>query len=191
MQVRDAELRELDRETTIELEQLREGVLALLRLELRDRVLTEDLCNETFRIVIERLRHQPLDHPGKLAAYLAQTARFVARTHHRTVRRRKTFTGQQDAIEEFGDDDLDPAVVAQAEARAKAVRQILGEISTVRDREILVRVYLHDQDREQVCRELDIDDVHFRRVIYRARERFRALLEKKYRISDLYCVALA
>jgi RNA polymerase sigma-70 factor (ECF subfamily) len=181
----------LDYDIAVELQRMRDGVLALLRIELRDRVLTEDLCNETFRIVLERVQRQPLEHPEKLASYVAQTARFVARTHLRNIRRRKTFTGQQDAIDEFGDEDLDPAAVTEAEARAKAVRQVLSEIPNVRDREVLVRVYLKDHDKEQVCLELGIDEAHFRRVIFRARERFRALLEKKYRISDLYCLALA
>jgi len=174
-----------------ELQRLREGVMVILRRELRNNTLADDICNEVFRIVLERLRQQPLEDPEKLAPYLAQTARFLARSHHRTVRRRRTFTGQQDAIEDYGDPDADPASATQAEDRAKAVRQVLSEIPNVRDREILVRIYLHDQDKAQVCRELGIDESHFRRVIFRARERCRLLLEKRYRVSDLYSLVLA
>ncbi len=174
-----------------ELERLRDGVLVLLRRELRDKTLADDLCNEAFRIVLERLHQQPLEDPDKLAPYLAQTARFLARTNQRTVRRRRTFTGQQQAIEEFGDPEADPSAATQTEARAKAVRRVLKEIPNVRDREILVRVYLRDEDKEQVCRELGIDESHFRRVVFRARERFRALIEKRYRISDLYGFSIA
>jgi RNA polymerase sigma-70 factor (ECF subfamily) len=50
---------------------------------------------------------------------------------------------------------------------------------------------LRDEDKEQVCRELGIDEAHFRRVVFRARERFRALLEKRYRVADLYGFAIA
>jgi RNA polymerase sigma-70 factor (ECF subfamily) len=174
-----------------ELQRLREGVLSVLRRELRDKALAEDLCNETFRIVLERLHEQPLEDPDKLAPYLAQTARFLARSDHRIAKRRRTVTGQQEAIEGFGDPEADPTAATQTEARAKAVRQVLMEIPNVRDREILVRVYLRDQDKQQVCRELGIHESHYRRVVFRARERFRALIEKRYRVSDLYGFALA
>jgi RNA polymerase sigma-70 factor (ECF subfamily) len=60
-----------------------------------------------------------------------------------------------------------------------------------RDREILVRVYLHDQDKEVVCRELGISEDHYKRVLHRARERFATLLQRRYRVPDLFCIALA
>jgi RNA polymerase sigma-70 factor (ECF subfamily) len=59
-----------------------------------------------------------------------------------------------------------------------------------RDREILVRVYLHDQDKDRVCRELGISEEHYKRVLHRARARFAELLQRRYRPSDLFCIAL-
>jgi RNA polymerase sigma-70 factor (ECF subfamily) len=171
------------------LQGLRDGVLSVLRHVLRDKSLAEDLCNETFRVVLERLRQQPLEDPDKLAPFLAQTARLLARNVQRAEVRRRTFTGQQEAIDEFGDPEADPSAQSQAQDCAKAVYKVLAELPTVRDREILVRVYLRDEDKEQVCRVLGIDDAHFRRVVFRARERFRALLDKQYRAADLYCFA--
>lgn len=174
-----------------ELRALREGVLGLLRRQLSDRTQAEDLCNEAFRIVLERLRQQPLEDPEGLAPYLAQTARFLVRGDRRTARRHLTYTGQQESIEQFEDPSADPTDTVQAEARAKAVRQLLSEMPHVRDREILVRHYLRDQDKEEICEAFGIGEDHFRRVVFRARERFRELLEKRYRVSDLYCLALA
>src|SRR5688500_3957007 len=86
-----------------ELQGLRDGVLHVLRHILRDKSLADDLCNETFRVVLERLRQQPLEDPDKLAAFLAQTARHLARNVQRAEVRRRTFTGQQEAIDEFVD----------------------------------------------------------------------------------------
>jgi RNA polymerase sigma-70 factor, ECF subfamily len=174
-----------------ELQRLRDGVLLVLRHDVRDKALADDLCNETFRIVLERLRHEPLHEPDKLAPFLAQTARHLARNAGRAASRRQTFTGQQEAIDEFGDPDADPSAASQAQSRAQAVRSVLEEIPMARDREILVRVYLHDQEKDQICRELGIDAAHYKRVVFRARERFRALLERRYRVSDLYCFAIA
>lgn len=187
----EAESALLNLDSPAELQRLRDGVLVLLRRELRNKALADELCNEAFRIVLERLRQQPLEDPAKLASYLAQTARFLVRTNRRVVRRRQTFTGQQRAIEEVEDPEADLSTAAQADACAKAIRKVLEEIPNIRDREILVRVYLHDEDIEQVCRALGIDESHYRRVIFRARERFRALIERRYRVSDLYFFAIA
>jgi len=174
-----------------DLQRLREGLLVVLRNELRNKALAEDLCNEAFRIVLERLREQPLEDPDKLAPYLAQTARNLARMSKRVVRRQKTLTGQQEMIEEVGDPEADPVEASQTDALARAVRLVLKEIPNTRDREILVRTYLLDEDRDQICRDLGIHDDHYRRVVSRARARFRALLEKRYRVSDFYGLALA
>ena len=173
-----------------ELGRLRDGVLALLRHELGNSILAEDLCNETFRIVLERLRERPLEEPDKLASYLAQTARNLAHTSKRVVRRQKTDTGQQSTIESLGDPAPDPAESSHADMLARAVRRLLAEIPNTRDREILVRTYLRDEDREEICRALGIDESHYRRVVSRARSRFRELIGKRYRVSDLYGFAL-
>lgn len=167
------------------LAKLREGVLYLLRRELRDFALADDLCNETFRIVLERLRQRPLDDPDRLGSFLAQTARNLAMANRRTLARQRTSTGQQAMLEERGTSALDPAVLLEAQLRAAAVRKVLLEIPLPRDRDVLVRVYLYDQDPEKVCRELGIESSHYKRVIYRARKRFRILLDQQYRRTDL------
>jgi RNA polymerase sigma-70 factor, ECF subfamily len=186
----EAEIELLGLDSPAELNRLREGLLALLRNELKSRTQAEDLCNETFRVVLERLREQPLDEPDKLVPYLAQTARHLARSSKRVARLQKTDTGHQATIEEVTDTDADPARASQADALARAVRRVLKEIPQTRDREILVRTYLRDEDRDQICQALGIDKSHYRRVISRARARFRELLEKRYQVSDLYGLAL-
>ena len=169
---------------------LRDGVLYLLRKELRDFTLAEDLCNETFRIVLERLQRQPLEEPSKISSYLAQTARNLAIEHRRRCTRQLTVTGHQAAMEAIGDADLDPAQILQSQSRAAAVRKVLQEIALIRDREVLVRVYLYEQDKDQVCRELGISADHYKRVIHRARERFRALIEQRHARADLFSLAI-
>lgn len=168
---------------------LRDGILYLLRRELRDFALADDLCNEAFRIVLDRLRQQPLDDPSRVGSYLAQTARNLVMAHRRKEERQRTLTGHQTTLEAQGVADGDPEWILQSRSRAAAVRKVLEEIPQVRDREVLVRVYLYDQDKDQVCRELGIGADHYKRVVHRARERFRALIEQRYARADLYSLA--
>ena len=168
------------------LQELRNGVLFLLRREVADRALAEDLCNEAFRVLLERLARQPLEDPAKLAAYLAQTARNLATADRRKTARRRTVTGQQQAIDDFADLEPGPSAALQSQTRARAVRQVLEEMSTVRDRQLLVRYYLNDEDKADICRDLNLSSEHFNRVIFRARNRFRLLLDKRYARRDLF-----
>ncbi len=179
----------LDQASAQSLAHLRDGVLYLLRKELRDFALADDLCNETFRIVLERLKTQPLEDPGGLGSFLAQTARNLVIAHRRKTGRQRTETGHQATLEATAAADADPALILQSRSHATAIRKVLKEIPLVRDREILVRVYLYDQDKEQVCRELGIGAAHYNLVIHRAKERFRTLIEQRFVRSDLYSFA--
>ena len=173
------------------LRELRSGVLFLLHREVTDPALAEDLCNETFRVVLERLRRQPLEDPGKLAAFLAQTARNLAMSDRRKALRRQTVTGEQQVIDHAAAEDADPSVALEMQTRAIAMRRVLEEMPNLRDRQLLVRFYLNDEDQAEICRDLHLTQVHFNRVIYRARERFRVLLDRRFKRADLYCLAIA
>lgn len=175
---------------TADYAQLRERVLAFLRNELRDHALADDLCHETFRIVLERLARQPLEDPARLDAYLVQTARYLVIEHRKRAARQRTATGQQAAIDGMAHPGDDPGAQQQLEFRIRAVRRLLQEMRLPRDREILVRVYLHDQDKETVCRELGIDAEHYKRVLHRARQRFAELLRRRFHPADFFCIAL-
>jgi len=56
---------------------------------------------------------------------------------------------------------------------------MLQEMPGARDRELLVRFYLNDEEKDAICQELNLSQEHFNRVIFRARNRFRELLEQR------------
>ncbi|MCH5376374.1 MAG: sigma-70 family RNA polymerase sigma factor [Planctomycetes bacterium] len=170
--------------------ELRRGVLFLLRRKVQDPALAEDLCGETFRIVFERMQREPLEDPTKLPAFLAQTARNLAIAEWRKRGRQNTVTGEEAAIAAYADDRSDAAAELLDRQRAEAVRRVLEEMGTPRDRELLTRYYLRDEDKVEICQSLGLTEAHFHRVIFRARERFRALLEARHRQADLLCLAL-
>lgn len=169
--------------------ELRRGVLLVLRRRVREPALAEDLCNETFRVVLERLGREPLEDPAGLPAFLAQTARNLAIAEWRKDARRRTDTGDPEAIEAHADQAEEAGDEILQRQRANAVRQVLRDLGMPRDRELLVRYYLHDEDKDEICERLGLTEEHFNRVIFRARERFRGLLEKRYPRADLLCLA--
>lgn len=172
------------------LQDLRDGLFYLLRRQINDRALAEDLCNEAFRIVLERVQHQPLADPTKLAAFLAQTARNLLTAEQRKAIRRRTDTGAQAAIDEYPDAAADADEALHLQACRRAIHEVLRKMRHIRDRELLVRYYLHNEDKETICRHFGLTEDHFNRVLFRARERFRGLLERRFSKSDLLCLAL-
>ena len=54
-----------------------------------------------------------------------------------------------------------------------------------RDRDLLIRLYVYDQDKEEICRELGLDSLHFNRVLFRAKGRFKKILERTGEIVNL------
>jgi DNA-directed RNA polymerase specialized sigma24 family protein len=59
--------------------------------------------------------------------------------------------------------------------RKRIVRDLLGELAE-KDRELLRRVLLEEEDKDAVCREYRVDRGYLRVLLHRARLRFKAAL---------------
>ncbi len=158
-------------------ERYRRGILYLLRRLGALPELAEDVQQETFRIVIERLRRGGLDDPGGLAPFLRGTARNLLIAERRKAARRRT----------WGDSGELAAAVAPAPSQlqtvlldeeAEIVRKLIGELPTDRDRQLLLRFYVAEEDKDKICADLGLESLHFNRVLFRARQRFKELLER-------------
>ena len=152
--------------------------------------LAQEICQETLIIILTRLRTQELADPEKLPAFVSQTARNLIFAERRKHRRRKTETGY-DSIEEVADTSATPERDVERESAAVAIRKVLSEMSSQRDRTLLVRYYLHDEDKEVICRDLGVSGPNFNLVLFRARARFLELLENRgLRGRDLLCLSI-
>ena len=92
---------------------------------------------------------------------------------------------EQESIAAIPDSDLRPFQRISLKQSADAVRQLLESMTVERDRELLRRYYIYDEDKPQICRALGLDSLHFNRVLYRAKNRFREILEQSVDASDL------
>jgi RNA polymerase sigma-70 factor, ECF subfamily len=161
------------------------GLLYLLKRRTRDAELAADLRQDTLRVAIEKLRSSTLEEPARLAAYLRGVALNLLVAQRRKDVRRAT-TADSDAIEVAADERGGPLRggpfdnVSQEQVR-RAVGALLDELGTPRDRELLTRLYVRDEDKDAICAALGVDSVHFNRVLFRAKQRFRELLRQAER----------
>jgi RNA polymerase sigma-70 factor (ECF subfamily) len=153
------------------------GLLYLLRRLGAPPDLAEDLHQETFRIALERLRRRALDEPAGLAGFLRGTARNLIIAERRKTARRRTGTDDEELEQAVHPEPSQLSTVLRDE-EAESVRRLIAELATDRDRQILLRFYVAEEEKESICADLGLDGLHFNRVLFRARQRFKELLER-------------
>ena len=67
-----------------------------------------------------------------------------------------------------------------ADERANVARKVLAELDSERDRQILFRFYVADETKARICADLGLSSLHFNRVLFRARGRYRALYQAMF-----------
>jgi len=153
------------------------GVSIIVRRIARDPALTEDICQEAFRLVLEKVRRGEVREAERLSGFICNLARNLAIDHFRQAARRET-TEDIESSRPLSDPAPDQLSVLLQREKANAVRQVLKELKPARDREILYRFYIAEEEKETICADLGLSSLHFNRVLYRARERFRELCQQ-------------
>jgi RNA polymerase sigma-70 factor (ECF subfamily) len=167
------------------------GLKAQLTRITRDAELAADLLQDAIVTALQKLEAGEIEHRGQLDGYVYRVALNHLRNHRR-----------KDKSPFSGPDPLSDLVDAEGEAKpsraiagsqfTRVVTQLLKEMSSPRDREVLIRFYLQEEDRSALCRSLALTDLQFNRVIFRARGRFRELLERRgYGKADFLAIGLA
>ena len=150
------------------------GLNAMLYNRCKDKALAEDVTQDTWLLVIQKVRGAELKNKQRLASFIIQIAKnqlimkFRARDKHPHA--------DQDEALEIADQTPTPEQELVNQQLASTVNQVLDELSKPRDRELIRRFYLVGDEKSLLCKEYDLTPEHFDRVIFRARERFKALL---------------
>lgn len=151
------------------------GLCSLLRRKIGDDDVADDLHQATFRRVLAHLRAGGLDNPSRLAGFIHATAKHLVMAHSRQPTRRHTEPAAA-AVDSATRNRLTPSKATLRDDYAHIVCSVLDELRTQRDRELLRRYYVDEEDKRSICRVLGVAEAHFNRVNLRARERFRELL---------------
>lgn len=135
----------------------------------------DDLLQDALRILLERVRSGALRDPAAAYAY-AQS--IVANTVTAAYRKASTkpLTDGADALADQADSQPTPEAQLAREQTDARVAALLESLPVQRDREVLRMFYLQELDRVEVCARLELDELHFHRVMHRARRRLGALL---------------
>lgn len=150
------------------------AVALLLDRHTNGRPEAEDLFQDTFRTALEKLRRGELREPEKLPGFLAGIARSLAIEHYRKTARRKTEPDSDALLDVTAAGAGQLGQILERE-NATIVRRVIRELNNARDREILLRFYIAEEDKDRICADHGLTSLQFNRVLHRARERYREL----------------
>jgi len=137
----------------------------------------EDIVQDSFMVVITKLQKGEVNNPDTIRAYLRTTAINIG---YEYLRKDKKYISavDQESLDIFEDAKSDVLSNLEWDDGINHVKQIMAELPTERDKDILTQFYFEDQDKTDICQNLDLSSEHFDRVLYRAKQRLKALISK-------------
>ncbi len=153
------------------------GIFNILFHRTQDRELASDLTQDTFIIVLKKLRAGEVRSSNALKSYLRQTAINLHIAYQRKTIRQATSPDEN--IETY-DVAAPKSLIQQIDTeRAKLLIQSMYKgLSSERDQQLLRYYFVYDMDKSIICAELDLTPAHFDRVMYRAKKRLYQHIEK-------------
>lgn len=153
------------------------GVSIILRRLAGTAAVADDLYQDVFLRAVEKIRAGEVRDPERLSGFICGLARNLAIDYFR-----RRAPERASAEPEAGLSIADPAPGPLARVLhledSAVVRQVMNELPSDRDRQVLRRFYLEEEDKDAICADLGLTSLHFNRVLHRARERFRELYKK-------------
>lgn len=156
---------------------------SLLNLKLRSRLRSpqaiEDVRQETFTRVLTALRRdKSLRNPERLGAFVNTVCNNVLLEHYRASNRYDMLEDEEgESIPANGRSVFDEVLSGQLKAQ---VGKILKRMPP-RDRAILQAIFLEERDRDEVCRDFNVDSDYLRVLLFRAKQTFKTEYLKQIR----------
>jgi RNA polymerase sigma-70 factor (ECF subfamily) len=164
------------------------GLRLLVARRCHDPNVAADLLNDAVVTTWAKWQAGKIERPEQIAGYVLQVTMNLLRNHRRAIAERPEKRADADRLQELagegdpGDETIERAIAAQ-------VKNVIREMSSQRDRAILVRFYLDEEEKESICRDLGLSPLQFDKILHRARGRLRKLLESGgLGRQDLICV---
>lgn len=134
-----------------------------------------DLCQETFLIAIEKIREGGVREHEKLSGFMLGIARNVSFTYLRDPHNRGVGIDEDGDLHDEGPNPYDNLLEREI---ATIARQAIKSLKSARDREVLYRLYVEEDDRERICSDLGLTKGRFNLVLHRAKKQFEKLYRK-------------
>jgi RNA polymerase sigma-70 factor (ECF subfamily) len=152
----------------------------LLSLKLRSRLRSleqiEDAKQETFARVLTSLKRKGgVKSPEALGAFVNSVCNNVLFEMYRSGSRTSPLEDDFDAADQRHPSVEATVVDREDRARVRAALHTLPQ----KERELLTWLFFEERDKDQVCRELNVDRDYLRVLVHRAKARFRERFDQE------------
>jgi RNA polymerase sigma-70 factor (ECF subfamily) len=145
-----------------------------LRSRLRSPALVEDARQETFRRVLTTLKEKGgLASAGSLGAFVNGVCNNVLFELYRAGSKWQALPEEHDEVDHKSSNAEQE--LASAEERQRVQRALEG--LAPKDKELLRWLFYEDRDKDEICRELNVDRNYLRVLVHRAKAQFRKRFE--------------
>jgi RNA polymerase sigma-70 factor, ECF subfamily len=155
----------------------KQGISIIVSRIVQTHPINEDICQETFRITLEKMRREEIREPERISGFICGVARNLAIDYVRKLRK-LTNLEEIGMAEQVPDPKPDQFEQLWRKERTAIVRQVINELKVKRDRDIIYRHYIAEEDKDQICADLGLPRDQFNRVIFRALKRYKELYIK-------------
>ena len=158
-----------ERQAEVELiERYSRCVKVIIRREISDTAVADDLYQEIFWTALEKIRQGDVREPEKLSGFVCGVARNHVKHYFRRAARREVSTESEESapLSVAAPDQLKEVLRKE---KARFVWQVLKEMPNERDVQVLIRFYIAEEEKERICADLGLTSLHFNLVLHRAR----------------------
>ena len=166
------------------------GLRLLIARRAGDQQVAADMLNDALCMAWEKWCAGKIERPELICGYVFQVAINLLHNQSRSVADRPDRRADIDHIDEFyfSADATDQQI---EEGMAARVRRFINDMPSLRDRSVLIRFYLKEEEKESICADMGLSVLQFDKILHRARRRLRQLLESAgIRGSDMLCLLL-
>ncbi len=143
-----------------------------------------DVVQEAFLKVLAALESGSVRNPDAVLSFLRSTAINIGYEQLREDKKHESAIGHDFVVELIADVQYDMPEAVMWQERIERLVACIESLNVKRDRELLRRFYLDNEDKRTVCRALQLTPVHFDRVLYRAKQRLRKCLIEEEPTTD-------
>lgn len=168
--------------------------LEVLKFSTRDNEDTNEILKAAVLQVLENISSKRINDPRSIAGYV-----YSASIHLLHERRRGLTFIRKSAAGEGAAKDVPPSA-ADGESSyferetewtlITILSRVIGSLPAQRDRDILSRFYLDEEEKETICNDLVLSSWHFDEIVFQARQRLREEFEQQgMQLRDLVDVS--
>lgn len=136
----------------------------------------DDKVHDVFLIIVQAIKRGDLREPERLLGFVRTVVRRAVANHiDSAVQRKREELHEAESVVDTAQNPDESWLIQQQTEIAKKVLDGMAS----RDREILVRFYIDEQEQEQICRDMKLSETQFRLLKSRAKSRFMELGRSK------------